>query len=103
MQSAIKSLMEDIVMENSENWRMRTYIWMSLLVWFCANALSQAAFMGKWGTPYGRELLDAELGAWYWAMIALELLFYAAGIMFVTSRAGLSRTRGEQRSNQQSI
>lgn len=82
---------------------MRTYVWMSLLVWFCANAISQAAFIGKWGIPYGRDLLDAELGAWYWAMIALELLFYAAGIIIVTSRAGLSRTHDAKGTNQQSI
>ena len=89
--------------DQQNNWTMKTYIWMGLLVWFCANAISQAAFMGKWGTPYGHDLLDTEIGQWYWAMLLLELAFYAIGIMVVTSKMNLWRPKSKQSSIEQLI
>ena len=51
-------LMEANTVERNEKWAVSTYFWMGIVVWFCANLLSQAVFMGKFGEPYGRELLD---------------------------------------------
>ena len=48
--------MEANTVERNEKWAVSTYFWMGIVVWFCANLLSQAVFMGKFGEPYGREL-----------------------------------------------
>ncbi len=71
---------------NAKKWTWSTYIWMSLIVWFCANLISQAAFMGKFGEPYGRELLNQELGPIYWGLICLELSIYLVGIYLLGSK-----------------
>jgi len=78
--------MEAKRINNNEKWKLSTYIWMSLIVWFCANLISQAAFIGKFGEPYGRELLNQELGPVYWGLILLELSIYAIGIYAVGNK-----------------
>jgi len=78
--------MEAKRINNNEKWKLSTYIWMSLIVWFCANLISQAAFIGKFGEPYGRELLNQELGPVYWGLILLELSIYAIGIYTVGTK-----------------
>ena len=72
--------METNTAVNNGKWALSTYFWMSIVVWFCANLLSQAVFMGRFGEPYGRELLDQGLGPMYWALIIIELSIYLIGI-----------------------
>jgi hypothetical protein len=71
---------------SKEKWTWSTYIWMSLMVWFCANVISQAAFIGKFGEPYGRELLNQELGPLYWGLVFLELSIYLVGVYVLGSK-----------------
>ena len=78
--------MEVKKINNNEKWKLSTYIWMSLIMWFCANIISQAAFIGKFGEPYGRELLNQELGPIYWGLIVLELSIYLIGIYALGSK-----------------
>jgi len=78
--------MEVKKINNNEKWKLSTYIWMSLIMWFCANIISQAAFIGKFGEPYGRELLNQELGPIYWGLIILELSIYVIGIYALGSK-----------------
>ncbi len=66
-----------------ENWTYGTYLWILLVIWFCANILSQAAFIGTFGKPYGSELLNQEIGPIYWVLICLELSIYVIGIYFL--------------------
>ena len=73
-------------MEINGKWAISTYFWMSIVVWFCANLLSQAVFMGKFGEPYGRELLDQGLGSMYWGLIIVELSIYLVGICILGSK-----------------
>ena len=73
-------------MESNGKWAISTYFWMSIVVWFCANLLSQAVFMGKFGEPYGRELLDQGLGPMYWGLIIVELSIYLVGICILGSK-----------------
>ena len=73
-------------MEINGKWAISTYFWMSIVVWFCANLLSQAVFMGKFGEPYGRELLDQGLGPMYWGLIIVELSIYLVGIYILGSK-----------------
>ena len=73
-------------MESNGKWAISTYFWMSIVVWFCANLLSQAVFMGKFGEPYGRELLDQGLGPMYWGLIIVELSIYLIGIYILGSK-----------------
>ena len=72
--------MEANTVERNEKWAVSTYFWMGIVVWFCANLLSQAVFMGKFGEPYGRELLDQGLSPMYWGLIIVELSIYLVGI-----------------------
>ena len=73
-------------MRSNGKWAISTYFWMSIVVWFCANLLSQAVFMGKFGEPYGRELLDQGLGPMYWGLIIVELSIYLVGICILGSK-----------------
>ena len=59
---------------------------MGVIVWFCANILSQAAFIGKFGEPYGSDLLNQELGPIYWGLVLLELSIYMIGIYVLGSK-----------------
>lgn len=78
--------MEVKEIRNKKKWALSTYIWMSIIVWFCANVISQAAFIGKFGQPYGKDLLNQELGPIYWVLIILELSIYVIGIYTLGSR-----------------
>jgi len=78
--------METNTIESNGKWAISTYFWMSIVVWFCANLLSQAVFMGKFGEPYGRELLDQGLGPMYWGLIIVELSIYLVGICILGSK-----------------
>ena len=42
--------------------------------------------MGKFGEPYGRELLDQGLGSMYWGLIIVELSIYLVGICILGSK-----------------
>ncbi len=66
-------------MKHSNNWTYGHYFWIFLMIWFCANILSQAAFIGKYGKPYGSDLLNQEFGILYWVLILLELSIYLLG------------------------
>jgi len=78
--------MEANTVERNEKWAVSTYFWMGIVVWFCANLLSQAVFMGKFGEPYGRELLDQGLSPMYWGLIIVELSIYLVGIYILGSK-----------------
>ena len=78
--------MEVKQIRSEKKWTLSTYIWMSIIIWFCANIISQAAFMGKFGQPYGRELLNQELGPIYWGLIILELSIYLIGFYTLGSK-----------------
>ena len=78
--------MEANILENDRKWALSTYFWMSIVIWFCANLLSQAVFIGRFGEPYGRELLDQGLGPMYWGLIIIELTIYLFGIFVLGSK-----------------
>tara|TARA_Y100001970_G_C14102951_1_gene786511 strand:- start:397 stop:663 length:267 start_codon:yes stop_codon:yes gene_type:complete len=78
--------MEVNMLNDNKKWTMATYFWMGLVVWFCANLLSQAVFMGKFGEPYGKELLNQGLGPMYWGLIVIELSIYLFGIYVLGSK-----------------
>jgi hypothetical protein len=84
--------MEVKQIRSEEKWTLSTYIWMSIIIWFCANIISQAAFMGKFGQPYGRELLNQELGPIYWGLIILELSIYLIGFYTLGSKLKLKKS-----------
>ena len=42
--------------------------------------------MGKFGEPYGRELLDQGLSPMYWGLIIVELSIYLVGIYILGSK-----------------
>ena len=67
-------------------WSRGTYFLMLILIWICANVLSQAAFIGRFGTPYGKELIVEEIGIIYWFLICVELLIYAFAIKYLKSK-----------------
>ena len=84
--------MEVKQIRSEEKWTLSTYIWMSIIIWFCANIISQAVFMGKFGQPYGRELLNQELGPIYWGLIILELSIYLIGFYTLGSKLKLKKS-----------
>ena len=47
--------------------------WGAVLVWFSANVLSQAAFIGTHGVPYEAEAMLEALGPWSWLLVTIEL------------------------------
>lgn len=61
----------------TQGWSIGTLGWVAVVVWLCANILSQAAFMGTYGEPFTADLLLEQLGRWWWAAVALELSVYA--------------------------
>ena len=72
--------------KHNYNWTYGNYFWIFLVIWFCANILSQVVFIGKFGKPYGRELLNQEFGPLYWILIGAELSIYLFGIYFLSSK-----------------
>ncbi|MDP7312810.1 MAG: hypothetical protein QF831_05180 [Candidatus Thalassarchaeaceae archaeon] len=47
--------------------------WSAVIMWFSANVLSQAAFIGTHGVPYDAATILDALGPWSWVLIVIEL------------------------------
>ena len=47
--------------------------WIAVIIWFSANVLSQAAFIGTHGVPYDAATILDALGPWSWVLIVIEL------------------------------
>ena len=52
--------------------------WVIIAIWFGANLLSQAIYIGFNGQPYDANAILSGLGNWYWVCIAIELLIWIA-------------------------
>jgi hypothetical protein len=50
--------------------------WVAIVVWFSANLLSQAIYIGFNGEPYDANSILSGLGYWYWFCIAIELFIW---------------------------
>jgi hypothetical protein len=50
--------------------------WAAVVVWFSANLLSQAIYMGLHGEPYNASAMLSSIGSWYWFFIAIELVIW---------------------------
>lgn len=47
--------------------------WAAVVIWFSANLLSQAVYLGFNGEPYDANAMLSAIGAWYWLFIGIEL------------------------------
>ena len=54
------------------NKRAVQWSWGLVLAWFSASLLSQAAYLGKYGTPYDGTMLIESLGQWSWLLFIIE-------------------------------
>ena len=54
------------------NKRAVQWSWGLVLAWFSASLLSQAAYIGKYGTPYDGTMLLESLGQWSWLLFIIE-------------------------------
>ena len=52
--------------------------WAMIFIWFGANLLSQALYLGFNGEPYDANQILMKLGAWYWVCILIELVIWLA-------------------------
>ncbi len=52
--------------------------WVIIAIWFGANLLSQAIYIGFNGQPYDANAILSSLGNWYWVCIAIELFIWMA-------------------------
>ena len=50
--------------------------WRLIVVWFCANLLSQTLYIGKYGVPYEADLILTGLGPFAGFIVALEILVW---------------------------
>ena len=50
--------------------------WAIVLIWFGANLLSQAMYLGFNGEPYDANQILMNLGAWYWLCVVIELVIW---------------------------
>ncbi|MEC7703711.1 MAG: hypothetical protein VX906_00525 [Candidatus Thermoplasmatota archaeon] len=50
--------------------------WFVIFIWFGANLLSQALYLGLNGEPYNANEMLASIGYWYWIFVVLELLIW---------------------------
>ena len=50
--------------------------WVIVVVWFSANLLSQAIYIGFNGEPYDANAILSGLGYWYWICIGVELFIW---------------------------
>jgi len=50
--------------------------WRLIVVWFCANLLSQTLYIGKYGVPYEADLILTGLGPFAGLIVALEILVW---------------------------
>ena len=60
-----------IVSRKRSDWE--TFGWSMVIVWVCANVLSQAAYVGRFGKPYDTSTMLLSIGQWYWILIAIEV------------------------------
>ncbi len=54
------------------NKRAVQWSWGLVLARFSASLLSQAAYIGKYGTPYDGTMLLESLGQWSWLLFIIE-------------------------------
>lgn len=47
-----------------------------VIIWVCANVLSQAAYVGRFGKPYDTSTMLLSIGQWYWILIAIEVVVW---------------------------
>jgi hypothetical protein len=59
-----------------KDWSSATIGWYAIVIWFCANLLSQAAHIGIYGIPYDSQMLIADFGAFAWILISVEIIFW---------------------------
>lgn len=58
--------------------------WAIVLIWFGANILSQALYLGFNGEPYNANQILKSLGAWYWICVLIELIIWLSfGILLI--------------------
>ena len=50
--------------------------WAAIFIWFGANLLSQAVYLGFNGEPYDANQILLSLGNWYWLCVAIELAIW---------------------------
>lgn len=50
--------------------------WAIVMIWFGANLLSQALYLGFNGEPYDANQILKSLGSWYWVCVFLELIIW---------------------------
>ena len=50
--------------------------WAIVLIWFGANLLSQALYLGLYGEPYDANHILKSLGTWYWVCVMIELVIW---------------------------
>ena len=50
--------------------------WAIVLIWFGANLISQALYLGFNGQPYDANQILKSLGTWYWICVVLELIIW---------------------------
>ena len=60
--------------------------WVIIAIWFGANLLSQAIYIGFNGQPYDANAILSGLGNWYWVCIAIELFIWIALSILVINR-----------------
>ncbi len=51
--------------------------WFVIFIWFGANLLSQALYLGLNGEPYDANAMLASIGYWYWMVVIIELLVWS--------------------------
>ena len=50
--------------------------WAAIFIWFGANLLSQAVYLGFNGVPYDANQMLLSLGNWYWGFVIIELFVW---------------------------
>jgi len=73
------------------------FAWAVVVIWFSANLLSQALYMGINGGPYDASAMLSSLGAWYWVLLFLELGIWVLFGLLVLTRIKDGKTVRKQR------
>jgi len=63
-------------MVSGERSDLETFGWSMVIIWVCANVLSQAAYIGRFGKPYDTSTMLLSIGQWYWILIAIEVVVW---------------------------
>ena len=82
--------MTDKVIFNSKS-TASTMGWGAVLIWFSANILSQAIFIGTHGVPYDASAIIVTLGPWSWVLVAIELTIWVIIGMIVLQKIKSAR------------